>query len=141
MSWAACPEEPTEFDDYRSTLSMVPDVRSFPDGVSSIDFASGGYSIEISDDDNPLLEVYEEAEEDETIDDDAEDEMEEDSDSVEHPPAPWSLKPVDANEEVLASMVDPEDVNAHQPAHAFGVQNCDFCGCVLAQRGLFVDGR
>ncbi len=141
MRWAAYPQEPTELHDYRASLFMVPDVRSFPDGVASIDFASGGYSIEITDDDNPLLEVDVESEEDEELDDHAENEMEADSYSVEDPPAPWSLSPVDAVEEALASMVDRECVNAHKPDYAFGVQNCDFCGCVLAERGLFVDGR
>ena len=35
---------------------MVPDVQSFPDGVASIDFASGSYKIEVTDEGNPLLE-------------------------------------------------------------------------------------
>jgi tetratricopeptide (TPR) repeat protein len=56
MVWRAIPKEPTELDDYRDGLRMVPDVRSYPDGVDSIDLAEGGYTVEILDEDNPLLE-------------------------------------------------------------------------------------
>ena len=55
MGWIAIPEEPAELDDYRDHLWMVPDVRSFPEGVESIDLSAGGYTVEIVDDDNPLL--------------------------------------------------------------------------------------
>ena len=66
MTWAAIPEEPSELDDYRESLWMVPDVRSFPDGVASVNFASGGYRLEVTDEDNPLLEDVEEDLGDET---------------------------------------------------------------------------
>jgi hypothetical protein len=56
MTWGAIPEELAELNDYRESLGIVPDVCSFPEGVASIDFESGGYSVEILDDDNPLLE-------------------------------------------------------------------------------------
>ncbi|MEO8596702.1 MAG: hypothetical protein ABI759_25510 [Candidatus Solibacter sp.] len=56
MRWEAIPEEPAELEDHRESLWMVPDVLSFPDGVASIDFAAGGYTVEVSDEDNPLLE-------------------------------------------------------------------------------------
>ncbi len=65
MSWTAIPEEPTEFNDYRESLWMVPDVWSFPDAVERIDLASGDYTLEITDEDNSLLEEDEEIEEDE----------------------------------------------------------------------------
>jgi len=55
MSWAAIPEEASQLDDYRESLWMVPDVRSFPDGVASIDFAVGGYTVEVTDEDNAML--------------------------------------------------------------------------------------
>lgn len=63
MDWTAVPEEPTELNDYRDTLWMVPDVSSYSEGVKSIDFTSGEYSIEICDDDNPLLGPEEDTEE------------------------------------------------------------------------------
>ena len=64
MSWAAIPEVPAQLDDYRESLSMVPDVRSFPDGVASIDLTAGGYIIRVTDEDNPLLDEDGAADED-----------------------------------------------------------------------------
>ena len=78
MMWAAVPEEPAELNDYRESLQIVPDVRSFPEGVQSIDLAAGGYTIEILDDDNPLLE--EEGDNDD--DSDADQVSEDDEDGV-----------------------------------------------------------
>ena len=40
MNWIAVPGEPAEFQDYRGTLWMVPDVQSFPEGAAAIDFSS-----------------------------------------------------------------------------------------------------
>jgi hypothetical protein len=57
MSWRANTEEPAEMDDYREALWMVPGVPSFSEGVESIDLASEGYSIEIVDHDNGLLDL------------------------------------------------------------------------------------
>ncbi len=60
FSWTAEPGQPTDFEDYRESLWMVPDVESFPEGVASIDLASGTYKIEVIDsDDNVLLDEYE----------------------------------------------------------------------------------
>jgi hypothetical protein len=56
MDWAAVPEELPELSDYRESLWMVPDVQSYSEGVESIDCSSDGYSIEIIDSDNTLLE-------------------------------------------------------------------------------------
>jgi hypothetical protein len=55
MTWTAIPEEASDLEDYRESLWMVPDVRSFHDGVASIDFAVGGYTVEVTDEDNALL--------------------------------------------------------------------------------------
>jgi len=59
MRWVAIPQEASDLDDYRESLSMVPDVRSFPDGVAGIDFAIGGYAVEVTDEDNALLGEHE----------------------------------------------------------------------------------
>lgn len=146
MSWTAVPEEPAEVDDYRESLWMVPDVGSFQEGVASINFASGGYSVEVNDSDNPLLEESEVTEDGE-VDDEGDEEREDENDGEPEPgtdedtPRNWSITSVDAVEERLASMVDPDQVDANEPAHASSVQNCDFCGCDLERHGLFVDGR
>jgi hypothetical protein len=119
MTWAAVPEEASDLDDYRESLWMVPDVLSFPDGVASIDFASGGYSVEVSDSDNPLLEEGEETEE-ESADDEADAEPEDEDNGElgadEETPRNWSITPVDAVEERLASIVDPDQVDANEPS-------------------------
>ena len=51
------------------------------------------------------------------------------------------MTPIDAVEKRLASTIDSAQVDSKEPAHAYGVQNCDFCKYVLKERGLFVDGR
>src|SRR5271170_6401841 len=118
---------------------------SFPEGVESIDFASERYSIEILDQDNPLLEVVEEHENEDNgtdgeqpIDDGQEAEPEKhEAPSTE----PWSITPLDAAEERIASQVDRELVDAKEPAYSYGVEDCGGCGCALDERGLHVDGR
>jgi hypothetical protein len=74
MTWAIAPGEPADFADYREHLAIVPDVQSFPDAVTSVDFGRG-YKAEITDSDNPLLE--------ELADSDEESEVEADSSSQE----------------------------------------------------------
>jgi hypothetical protein len=145
MNWGAIPEEPTELADYRELLWMVPDVRSFPEGVASIDLSSGGYALEVTDSENPLLEEEDEKGGDEEADGEA-DEGLQDEEGAE-PAADegtrrgWSMTPVDDVEEQLAAIVDPDEVDATEPKHAYNAQKCDFCGCALERRGLFVDGR
>lgn len=68
MNWSAVPEEPAVFEDYRSTLGIVPDVQSFPEAVAGIDFPSGAYRIEITDPGNELLVEDEDTDEDAQID-------------------------------------------------------------------------
>jgi hypothetical protein len=69
IDWAAIPGEPTESKNFRASLRIVPDVQSFPEAVANINFTSGSYTVEITDQDNPLLE-----EEDETDDEDPDEE-------------------------------------------------------------------
>jgi hypothetical protein len=40
----------------------------------------------------------------------------------------------------LAAKIEPTEVEANEPQYAYGAENCDSCGCLLIQRGLFVDG-
>jgi hypothetical protein len=144
MRWEAIPEEPAELNDYLESLSIVPDARSFPDGIVSIDLASGGYTVEVTDEDNPLLEEDEETDEensDEETGVEQRDEADEESGEDDDARRIWSIVPIDAVEVQLASIVDPNEVDANEPAHAYNVQNCGVCDCVLNLRGLFVDGR
>jgi len=138
MNWEAVPEEGTELNDYRESLWMVPDVRSFPEAVASIDLAAGGYTLEITDEDNTLLEEDDQDEEDASVEDDEPGDEEESNENTE---SAWSITPIDDVEQRLASSVDADEVDANEPAYAYGVQKCDSCGCALSERGLFVDGR
>jgi hypothetical protein len=139
MIWAAIPEEFSDLDDYRQSLWMVPDVLWFPDAVAGVDFASGGYKIRVIDEDNSLLEDDEDPNE-EGSDGEPGDIEEEDLSGNRKTPRTWSLSPIDALEERLASTVDADDVDASEPAYAYGVENCQFCCCPPNRRGVFVDG-
>ena len=55
--------------------------------------------------------------------------------------ARWLVAPVDAEENRLAAKIDPSEVDVRAAQYAYNVRDCDFCGCPLALRGLFVDGR
>jgi hypothetical protein len=129
MSWTAQPGEPAELDDYRESLWIVPDVRSFLEGVESINLASGGYSIEVTDNDNALLEHDGQAEDDKAggeADESVRDEDDPERLADDRAPRNWSITPVDAAEEQLATIVDPDQVDANAPRCAYNVQNCDF---------------
>ena len=56
MSWSASPGEMTEYNDGWDEKWMVPDLGYYPDRNINIDFASGEYTVEITDSDNPLCE-------------------------------------------------------------------------------------
>jgi hypothetical protein len=97
MSWTALPGELAELDDYRESLWMVPDVRSFPEGVESINLASGGYSIEVTDNDNALLEHDGQAEDDKAggeADERVGDEDDAERLADDQSPRNWSITPV-----------------------------------------------
>ena len=76
MDWVAVPDQPTEPNDYRDTLWMVPDVKSYSEGVESLDFAASECRIAILDDDNDLLE---EISSEEDADDDGSEKVEPDN--------------------------------------------------------------
>jgi hypothetical protein len=60
MSWSASPGERTEYDDRWDEQWMVPDLNYYLERDINIDFASGEYTVEITDCDNALLEDNEE---------------------------------------------------------------------------------
>jgi hypothetical protein len=144
MSWVAIPEVPTELDDHRESLWMVPDAQSFPDGVAGINFEAGGYTVEVTDEDNPRLED-DDSDDEEDVGNETDVEPNEEEDEQQEGNGDtlrtWSVAPIDASEERLVFNVDPTEVDTNEPGHAYGVQNCGSCGCALNERGLFVDGR
>jgi tetratricopeptide (TPR) repeat protein len=69
MTWAAIPEESTEFHEYRESLRIVPDVCSFTEAVAGIDLGSPGFKVEVTDEDNSLLAVDDEDTDEEPAED------------------------------------------------------------------------
>lgn len=55
MTWEIYPDGEADFSDYLSSLDVVPDACSFGEGIAGVVFASGGYTLDVTDDDNPLL--------------------------------------------------------------------------------------
>jgi hypothetical protein len=58
MTWDATPGAFPDFYDYRESLRMVPDVKSFPEGIDGVSFSEGGYNLEMYDEENPDVEEY-----------------------------------------------------------------------------------
>ena len=125
MVWAVEPSGQAEFKDYIDGLGIVPDVKSFPDAVHSMNFSSHSFDVEVTDSDNALLD---------------EDEDEEDEEEEEEEAPPLQMKPVDSIGQNLAKQVVQSDVNLREPEYAYGIKSCDLCRCNLAEQGLFVDG-
>jgi hypothetical protein len=143
MEWSAAPGKPAKFNDYRERLAIVPDVRSFPDAVEIIDFASGAFAVEVMDPDNPLLEDVHDARE-ETSPTGAEllggNQENMKTECSEPPLQTWSVLPVDDAERGLAATINSAEVDGNDPKYVYDVEKCDFCGSSLAKRGMFVDG-
>jgi hypothetical protein len=143
IDWAAVPGEPAESEDHRASLQIVPDVQSFSDGVASIDFASGNYTVEVTDGDNPLLEDDGESNDEHSneVADSDQARPEGDADEeVQESSEVWSVTAIDATEMLVASVIDPDEVDANAPAYAYGVADCGLCQYPLDGRGIFVDG-
>jgi hypothetical protein len=137
MEWEAQPGEESEFSDYSDNNRIVPDLRSYEDGVASVDLAAGGYSIEVTDSDNPLLEEMDE-EESEQEEEGEEEGNEEEPDTGK---TEFSVSPLDATEAALAKRINETEVHSNEPNYSYGAESCDYCKCQLRSRGLFVDGR
>jgi len=56
MSWSSSPGERAEYNDRWDEQWMVPDLNYYPERDISIDFASGEFTVEITDHDHPSLE-------------------------------------------------------------------------------------
>ena len=165
MSWSATPDAPCELCDYRRTLTIVPDVQSFPEAVAALEMNSGHYELDVIDDSNVLLddlgaasldsaqervlqvlnrcgpEEVESVREGGTDDfgqkDDAADEVPEDQHETSDR---WTVITGDAFEQRLAATIVADEVNQNVAQYAYNVEDCGACGCQLEQRVLFVDG-
>jgi hypothetical protein len=136
MNWEAQPGGESDFSDYSANLWMVPDLRTYVDGIASVDFAAGGYSIEVTDSDNPLLDEMDDEE------NDTEEDGDEEGDGEESAPerVEFSVSPIDAAEAALAKQINQAEVHSNEPDFAHGATTSDFCQCQINTRGLYVDG-
>ena len=133
MRWDITPGFAADFRDYRDRLQIVPDVKAFPAAIAAIDFAARTYGVAVNDPDNPLLEedTDEKTEGDESVA----------ADVVDTGKAiPWLVTPLDDAEQRLAARVNAVEVSQHEAQYAYNIETCDCCGCLLNERGLFVDG-
>lgn len=134
MTWNAMPGEKAEYADYLDQLRIVPDVFTFEEAVARLDLSVQGYNIEVEDPDNSFLDDLDEAEE-EIQDDNSK------ADEIIQSQEPWIVIPCDEADRRLAARIDDSEVNGREADFAMGAETCDFCGCKLIERGLYVDGR
>jgi hypothetical protein len=145
MNWLAIPGEAPEFDDYLETLTIVPDVKSFADAVSSIDFTAEAYNLKVEDSENPFLQEEEEEDVDPNAAESAdfkepEQDVSNDEDEEENSvAAPWSVLPVNDDEVKLMFLIVSEDVIENSPQFAFDLEDCGGCGKSPDECGLFID--
>jgi len=124
MTWEVNPGGASDFSDYQEDNRIVPDICSYEEGVGRVDFAAGGFTIDVTDEDNPLLEEAE-------AEDEEEDEQEQ----------PFAVTPVDAAEKALTQKIDRAEVEQRPADYSPGAKECDFCHRDLGTCGLYVDGR
>jgi hypothetical protein len=125
--WDAVPGVEAQLSDYSQQNAIVPDLRTYADGIESIDLPSGEYVVEVEDCDNVQLEDDQPAGSAEAAEDGAHSED-------------FVVVPVDESEKLLAKSIMRKEVLRREARYAYGAETCDFCQCDLSSRGLFVDG-
>jgi hypothetical protein len=124
MEWNAQPGLEAEYGDYFDQLQIVVDTQPFDKEIAAIDLAQPGYTLSVTDQDNPLLEDIADTDHDET---------EGKAELVE--------AELTEAEQKLATMGDQEEGRRQGQFYANPSDVCDFCGCNLRERSFFVDGR
>lgn len=136
MTWKAIPGEQAELSDFLPQLRVVPDVQSFPAIADTLDLESGSYTLEITDNANPLL-----------VDDDYDDAIRSaggDPDNIVEDMLPEITvlatdAPATAEDRIRAKL-DPNETRGKEAQFAYGISACDLCGCDLNRKSLFIDG-
>jgi hypothetical protein len=122
MQWSAEPGGETNYNDYLNHLRIVDDAQPFDREVNFLDLSQPGYSLEVTDEDNSLL--------DEELGDKEE----------ELPPSNRGVQ-LSAAEQAVAATSNPDEALERREYHPDPPEECDFCGCKLEGRSYFVDGR
>jgi hypothetical protein len=134
FDWEAEPGSQGEYLDYTPLLHMVPDVKDFEPAVQEMNLYEPGYSVRVNDESNGLLDDVSGADEPDG--------------NGEHPtagstgerPRPWTAVAYDAAEQEYCALIDPDEVDASEAVYADGMDDCGICGCLLADRGIAIDG-
>ncbi|TFW00635.1 hypothetical protein E4K72_15215 [Oxalobacteraceae bacterium OM1] len=138
--WSAAPgRNHAAYLDYTSQLSMVPDLVDYHEAVARIDFQQPGYSVEVHDPDNVLLDERDNdtGEESLTVGD-ADGAAPNDDDGM---PAAWDVIATGEAEIALLNEIALFEVDRYEAQFADGMDDCGECGCALADRGIAIDGR
>lgn len=141
MQWNAAPGCETDHGIYLDTLRIVDDAQPFHREVEQIDLSKPGYSISVSDDDNPLLEEMSDNEESESESEEEEEEEEANKESEAEPNSQeQSALPLTQAEQELMAAADVAR-GLEEGEFCLPPESCDFCGEDLSNHRLFVDGR
>lgn len=129
MHWSAAPGCDAAFSDYLPNLSIVNDALPFDREIDQLNLSDAGYSLAVDDQDNSLLDEFDDDDVDEV--DVAVDVGNEINESNSLTVAEQQLVPqID-----MSRAKQRDDVCFSPPSH------CDLCGVELAERALFIDGR
>ncbi len=126
LQWRAEPGFEPDCSTYLDQLQIVDDAKPFPEEVAALDLAEPGFTLTVEDEGNPLL-----AEQDEEPDTDEPEENTPVRPDQQQSPA----------EQRLAKLADEAEARRQGQTYANPSDNCDLCGCSLAQRAFFVDAR
>jgi hypothetical protein len=127
LIWNIRPGEQATYLDYLDQLQIVDDAQPFPQEVAGLDLTGPGFSLEVVDEDNPLLEEME-------IDDEDEDEEPESEMKPKYEPVDESERRLQVHEN-LAEGVRRNDT------YAGASEECDICGKPFSSRRFMVDGN
>jgi hypothetical protein len=125
LIWSAWPGEHATCLDYLDKLWMVDDAQPFPEEIASLDLTEPGFSLEVRDEDNLLLDEMEVNDEDE----EAESEMKP------------KYEPVDESERRLQAHENLVEGVRRNDTYAGASEECDICDKPFSSRRFMVDGN
>lgn len=151
--WSASPGEESSSQDFLHNLRIVDDAAPFAIEVNAVDFGEDGYTLEVTDENNPALDEGDGASEEVEDDDDDEgfiEETEGESSEEAAPSAPPTFSPETIQslledttpaERQLLAKVDWNAASRFSEAFAARPGSCDECGVDLRGHRLYVDAR
>jgi hypothetical protein len=139
MQWNASPGCDCAYNEYLDQLWIVDDAQPFDTEIDQLDLSKEGYSLDIDDEDNPLLgeeddNVSEECDE-EATNEDTEDEN--DGDWADSEPV-TSTDPIEMS---LDSISNLEEGYARKRFGYYSRSKCSICGCDMSDKKYFIDGK